>query len=428
MELLHQITVARKNPAQPPAIIQLLAGDLSRIPAEHAVDVLVVSAFPNAYGPFPGTLFASLRTQGLDMIEVAQQKEVDERRHLGCWLSRPLPAEVAQLTHIGRILCFEPSHPEFLSNSGKPDRRINDRIGEQVGFVFRCLNNFAIPDLDGPRKFTLSRVAMPLLATGNQGGSVDALLPGLLEAALFWLGSGLPINVLKIVAYDADDVAVALKIFRSIPPPEPPSDTITALRPPSLPSPADWQSELAESVARQVIATCRQRLEEDLLRVADTQEATVLKTLLARIATTTPPSSASGAAPSYDVFLSYAHKQDSEVKVFVTALQQRAPGLRLFYDRTSIPPGGQWIRLISDAVQQAHTFVAILSPDYSASPVCWDEFQCAKLKEYTTRTSVIKTIRLYQDIALPPMMAIHSYVDCTEGDLTKLEQAALTVP
>ena len=128
------------------------------------------------------------------------------------------------------------------------------------------------------------------------------------------------------------------------------------------------------------------------------------------------------------MFLSYAHKQDSEVKVFVTALQQRAPGLRLFYDRTSIPPGGQWIRLISDAVQQAHTFVAILSPDYSASPVCWDEFQCAKLKEYTTRTSVIKTIRLYQDIALPPMMAIHSYVDCTEGDLTKLEQAALTVP
>ncbi len=100
MELLHQITVPRRNPAQPPAVIQLLAGDLSRIPAEHAVDVLVVSAFPNAYGPFPGTLFASLRTQGLDMIQVARQKEADERRHLGCWLSTELPWEVAQHTHV----------------------------------------------------------------------------------------------------------------------------------------------------------------------------------------------------------------------------------------------------------------------------------------------------------------------------------------
>ncbi len=158
--------------------------------------------------------------------------------------------------------------------------------------------------------------------------------------------------------------------------------------------------------------------------MADAQEATVLKTLLARIASTPPPPP----GPSYDVFLSYAHKQDQEVNAFVTALRKRAPGLRLFYDRTSIPTGGQWIKLISDAVQQAHTFVAILSPDYSASPVCWDEFQCAKLKEYTTRKSVIKTIRLYQDTALPPIMAIHSYIDCIEGDLTKLEQAALTVP
>jgi len=105
-------------------------------------------------------------------------------------------------------------------------------------------------------------------------------------------------------------------------------------------------------------------------------------------------------------------------------LHHRAPGLKIFYDRTSIPPGGHWIRLISDAVQHARIFVAILSPAYSASPVCWDEFQCAKLKEYTTRQAVIKTIRLYQEKTLPPMMAIHSYIDCTEGDLTKLREAA----
>src|ERR1039457_6211919 len=42
-------------------------------------------------------------------------------------------------------------------------------------------------------------------------------------------------------------------------------------------------------------------------------------------------------------------------------------------------------------ISEAWMFVAVLSPDYSASPVCWDEFQCAKLKEYNTRTSVRRT-------------------------------------
>jgi hypothetical protein len=89
--------------------------------------------------------------------------------------------------------------------------------------------------------------------------------------------------------------------------------------------------------------------------------------------------------------------------------------------------GGQWIKLISDAVHDASIFIAVLSPDYTASPVCWDEFQCAKLKEYNTRTSVIKTVRLYSEQALPPIIGIYSYVDCVEGDLVKLRACASTV-
>jgi len=69
----------------------------------------------------------------------------------------------------------------------------------------------------------------------------------------------------------------------------------------------------------------------------------------------------------------------------------------------------------------------VLSPDYTASPVCWDEFQCAKLKEYNTRTAVIKTVRLYSEHDLPPIMGIHSYVDCVEGDLSKLRASAVTM-
>ena len=97
--------------------------------------------------------------------------------------------------------------------------------------------------------------------------------------------------------------------------------------------------------------------------------------------------------------------------------------VKLFYDRDSIPPGGLWIKKISDAIQNSKQVVCILSPSYSNSPVCWDEFQCAKLMEYNRRQPIIQTIYLYSEAALPPMMGIYSYIDCREGDSKKLAEA-----
>src|SRR4029434_11104257 len=71
MRVLDQFTVARRYGTGAPATIELLEGDLSAVPPEHAVDALVVSAFPNSYTPNPGTLFKSLFEHGLDMQEVA---------------------------------------------------------------------------------------------------------------------------------------------------------------------------------------------------------------------------------------------------------------------------------------------------------------------------------------------------------------------
>ena len=66
--------------------------------------------------------------------------------------------------------------------------------------------------------------------------------------------------------------------------------------------------------------------------------------------------------------------------------------------------------------------LVFLSPDYDNSPVCWDEFQCAKLMEYNKRTSMIQTIYLYNyKNEMPPIMGIYSYLDCREGDIEKLK-------
>jgi hypothetical protein len=433
MNIIDRFIVPRRRGTAAPATIELLQGDLSAIPPEQAVDALVVSAFPNSYTPNPGTLFEDLLARGLDMQEVARRKQEDQRSRLGCWISEPLPPPLARAFNFTRIVCIEPSYPAFVENSGFD----GGNIEETVGFVFRCLNNFVIPEgVEGPgaRRFDLARIAMPLLATGNQRVPVDAMLPRLLQAAIFWLEQGLPIEQLKIVAFSPAETVVATRIFSAVA-----SARRSGAGPQATPSasvrPA-WEAELAGTIASQLIESCSQQLRNQLLAVARDDERVTVEALFQRLdrsraqpvaAAAQGQAAANAAGAGYDIFISYAHKQDQEVRAFVQELQRLKPRLRIFHDRSAIPMGGQWIKLISDAVHDASMFIAVLSPDYTASPVCWDEFQCAKLKEYNTRTSVIKTVRLYSEQALPPIIGIYSYVDCVEGDLVKLRACASTV-
>jgi hypothetical protein len=431
MEVIDRLTVQRRRGrTESAATLELLIGDLSAIPQEHAVDALVVSAFPNSYTPDPGTLFDALFRRGLDMQVVAEHKQEDQRERLGCWISRPLPAELARRFNFSRIVCFEPRYPAFVTNTGFDSRNIEDT----VGYVFRCLNNFVIPEAaeaHGERGFDITRIAMPLLATGNQHVPVEVLLPKLLDAAVFWLEEGLPIERLKIVAFKPVEAQVAARIFSAKSSGQPSSrDVSPATRPGKT---TGWEAHLAGIIAAQVIETCTAGLRDQLLMLASDDERPMVQSLFGRLAKgqapladskSTPPARTDATTTDYDVFVSYAHKQDQEVLAFVRELERHLPRARIFYDRDSIPIGGQWLKMISEAVHKAKLFVAVLSPDYSASPVCWDEFQCAKLKEYNTRTSVIRTVRLYAERELPPMMGIHSYVDCAEGDLEKLRGAA----
>ena len=125
----------------------------------------------------------------------------------------------------------------------------------------------------------------------------------------------------------------------------------------------------------------------------------------------------------YDFFISYSHVHSQEVAQLVSAMKEKNGRLQIFYDRSSIPPGGAWIRQISEAIQHSASVLCILSPEYRNSDVCWDEFQCAKAKEYRTKTSVIKTINFLKDDDMPLVMSLYSYIDCTEADMAKLIEA-----
>lgn len=393
MQVLSTISIHNKANT----VIELLQGDLSALPAEHAADIVVISAYPGNYEPSPGSLVEALDKKGLSVGKLAEHKYCDLRSQLGCWLSDHLTAEQQAQFNFSHILCFEP-----LLHADAPE--------EVVCNIFRCINTFVFDD-------DHNVVAMPILATGNQKVPVEKMMPALLENAIFWLEQGLPLNAIKLVVYSPDQLAAVQEIFADVKKYyERPNETAENLH-----------EEIEEGPIALETATSAPKKLSTRGAAAKPVPASPPRMESKPVAPTTASAPQMAGPPnppdSYDYFISYAHKQTDMVNAFVDSIRKHNDGLRIFYDRSSIPPGGLWIKHISDAIQKAKKVIVVITPDYCNSPVCWDEFQCAKLIEYNTRKPVIQTLYLLSEAALPPIMGIYSYIDCREGDSKKLEDA-----
>jgi hypothetical protein len=126
---------------------------------------------------------------------LARDKEADLRQTHCCWISREIQAPRPGI-QFRRILCFEPRSAE------RPPERVRD--------IFRCLATCL--SYDPP----VTRVAMPLVACGNQGEAVAEMVPPLLDAAAHWMSTDLPLQSLKVVAYRPKDAAEARRAFASL--------------------------------------------------------------------------------------------------------------------------------------------------------------------------------------------------------------------
>ena len=242
MKLVGQVTVSQNRE------IQLLLGDLTDFPGEHAVDVLVVSAFPNDYSPTPHSLIGALSRRGLSVAKLSNAKEFDLRQHFSCWLSSEISPRIPGL-EFRRVLCFEPR-----ARGGPP---------QLVGDIFQALApfTFAAPNIRS--------VAMPIVAAGDQGYSVTTMLPPLMDAAVHWMQVGFPIEKIKLVVRDEFALKEALPIFRSYSPATPAKSGGQGTEA-TLTHPSEKQYDVFVSYSRKderAASTLAKALQEHSLRV-----------------------------------------------------------------------------------------------------------------------------------------------------------------
>ncbi len=193
MKLLESINVPSNDG---PKTIELYQGDLTTMRPWEAVDIMVISAFPNRYNTGPRTLIGAINSKGLSVDELARNPHEDLRMDFSCWISKPIGPRIRlRGVQCKRILCFEPGFRTTLDIQESVGAPVYERVNplDTVGDIFRSISPF-LGAKDG-----YTTIAMPLVSTHRRGVTAPQMLDAIVEAAVQWMALGLPLNKLKIV-------------------------------------------------------------------------------------------------------------------------------------------------------------------------------------------------------------------------------------
>ena len=129
-------------------------------------------------------------------------------------------------------------------------------------------------------------------------------------------------------------------------------------------------------------------------------------------------------ARGYDVFLSYAHKDEAPAKRIVEKLEAECPGLAIFFDRTSLETGGSWLLQLSESLDHARRVVALYTRAYWESKVCQLEIAAAMARQIDAGAPVLFPI-YYSEANIPYFFRQVQYEDCRETDDGLLDLACV---
>jgi hypothetical protein len=169
--------------------IELYLGNLAAPNINTSFDLLVTSAFPNCYSPNKGTLIGSLFEAGISVLELSKNKAIDLRDNFSSWVS----AEISQ-QDIGikpwfkRLLCFEHMY--------------RGEAQDMVNGIFQAIMPFVLVP---PQ---IKTIAMPVVASGNQGQDPEIMFNALLKSSIYWLQMGMPVE--KIIFVEINEYKVGL--------------------------------------------------------------------------------------------------------------------------------------------------------------------------------------------------------------------------
>lgn len=165
--------------------LELLVGDITQTEPQAPVDLLAISAFPDAYRPSRGTVIRSLDDRGVSVSRLAASKAHDWRANWQCWISDDVTD--AGLG-ISRLMCFE------HQGIGEPENL--------VGNVFRSASEWLL--LQGAKSPAIGTMRIPLLAAGLQGRDPGVMLRAIVRQAHLHLLGGLPVAKLQVVLHESN--------------------------------------------------------------------------------------------------------------------------------------------------------------------------------------------------------------------------------
>eukprot|EP00794_Sanderia_malayensis_P007284 gene7284-8097_t len=312
--------------------IDFVYGSVTKLEKKDEVDVLVVSAFPNNYQETPYSVIGALkRDLGLVMGDLAKDKEEDLRNIFSCWWSKELPSQYSYR----RILCFEGAY------------KAGARPPTVIGEIFRCLVSLC--------KNKDIKVMMPLITTGHQGYSPEMILCLIVEAAIHWMQIGLPLRVLKIVAYTKD--------FKQIK--------------------GDNLLDNFQTLKKKWLVKEEQRRK----KVND-------------------PSI------NYDVYLSYSPKDQHMADKILRMMREMNQGIAVFNERQEINQEKSWQRDIYKVMVSCARVVTILSANFMADESCLEQYNIALCCTRNMRRDYLAPFYANDIDVMPTYMGLIQYVDC----------------